>query len=144
MPITVQPAACWRLVDVDGANYPNDEDFGPYHYESKSAAEAVRFYTDDPPLTAVPFAAPCVVVTCDGCKKAVEDYDSGSTVHFASVKEAKDLADSAYEFSIIDDTAWCEDCAHLPHEPIVGPHGGVCDRCGEFDDAHEPVEAGAR
>lgn len=137
MPITTLASVCWRLVDAGGNGYPDDP--GPSHHDT--AEEATKHGLPEDGLTAAPFDRPCVVVTCDGCG-AEPDDDEFSHVHFPSEKDAADIL-SVYDFASVGTSAWCEDCTHLPHEPIVGPHGGVCDRCGEFDDAHEPVGVAA-
>ncbi len=136
MPITVQPAVCWRLVDTAGNDYPPDP--GPTHYSSMEEAETTSPYADDPTLTGAPFNQPCVTIACDECG-AEPDDDEFAHVHFPSVYDAE-VGASVYEFAVWNGRAWCEDCVHEPHEPIVGPHGGVCDRCGDFDTEHEPVE----
>lgn len=132
MPIRTLPAACWRLVDPDGKDYPPDP--GSSHYDSEEAAVSTsRWYVDDPALTPVPYARPCVMVVCDGCGADPEDDEFGR-IHFPDEQTAAGYLD-LYDYVRVGDRVWCVDCKTEPHQH-VGP-AAFCARCGGMDADHD-------
>ena len=98
---------CWRQVDSDGHDYP--EDPGPCHFETE--AEAVKTLTPPgwPPLaeggSIRPYATPCVMLARDCCDIPVEDDEFGG-IHFPDEETAREMA-SFYELRIVGDRVVC-------------------------------------
>lgn len=109
MPTTTNAAICWRLVLPDGTDW--DQGDGVPHFGSEKAA-LDRF--DDaeifPGTKAVPFAAPCVTVSCEECEADVGGDDVFSEIHLPSVDEALDVARKSDWKVTPDGRTYCWDC----------------------------------
>lgn len=138
MPIVTEPAPCWRLVDADGNDYP--EDPGAAHHATREEAEAGVAEWDTNVLTVQPFDRPCVMLLCDGCGDDPED-DEYHHVHFPDEATTVSMAD-VYDFTVVNGRVWCEPCRTGPHPPVGD--GDLCDRCGLLAEEDESVHPALR
>ncbi len=140
MPIVTEPAPCWRLVDPDGKDYP--EDPGAAHHATRAEAEeALPYWSKDGPALAVQqYETPCVMLLCDGCGDDPQDDEFG-IIHFPDVATAHSAADW-YEYTVVNGRAWCEPCRTKPHPPIGD--GADCERCGLLIEDDESVHPALR
>ena len=100
---------CWRLVLPDGTDW--DQGDGVPHFPTEKEAME-RFEGEEalPDTKAVPFAAPCVTVSCDECEVDVGNDDVFSEIHCQGVTEALTVARASDWTVLPDGRTYCWDC----------------------------------